>query len=113
MIKDHFWVGVGLGNHKIHYPPYHHRVTPEISYRVQFQLAHVHNDYLQVFAELGLIGVILLGWLFYLFFKTIVHLHLTATSHYVHFRLIGIEVAIVGLLVNAFFSSPFRAALGF
>jgi hypothetical protein len=111
MIKDHFWIGVGLGNLKIHHPPYHHRVTPEISYMVHSQLAHIHNDYLQVFAELGLIGVILLGWFFYLFFRAMVHLHLTAASHHVHFRLIGIEVAIFGLLVNACFSFPFQRAI--
>jgi O-antigen ligase len=111
MIKDHFWVGVGLGNHKIHYPPYHHRVTPEISYMVHSQLANVHNDYLQVFAELGLIGFILLGWLFYIFLRTISHLHSTAASQSGHFRLIGIEVAIFGLLVNACFSFPFQRAI--
>ena len=111
MIKDHFWIGVGIGNHKVHYPPYHHRVTPNISYMAHSQLTHVHNDYLQFFSEMGIIGIILFGWLLFHTLKTIIHLHANPTSESALFRLIGTEIAILGLLVNAFFSFPFQRAL--
>jgi len=63
MIKDHWLLGVGLGNHKVVYPLYHRWGVVVKQFDEKRQLAHVHNDFLQLWAEAGLIGLLLLLWL--------------------------------------------------
>ncbi len=62
MSKDFFWKGTGLGNFKSHYPLYHRAVLKDISYNEEFATNDIHNDYLQIFIELGIIGFGLAGW---------------------------------------------------
>jgi Tfp pilus assembly protein PilF/O-antigen ligase len=63
MIHDHWLLGVGLGNHKVLYPLYHRRGVVVKSFDEKKQLAHVHNDFLQMWAETGLVGMLLGLWL--------------------------------------------------
>lgn len=111
MIKDNFWVGLGLGNHQVFYPLYHRKAVEEKVFSENIQLRYVHNDFLQAFSELGIVGMILLAWLGFSWVK--VALKLTASSHSRRIRLggIGITVAIMGLLVNACFSFPLERAI--
>ncbi len=58
LVKDHPWQGVGTGNWKIQFPGY----GLEGSYRMQDQnvvFTRVHNDFLEILAELGVIGLLL------------------------------------------------------
>ena len=63
MIKEHPLLGVGAGNHKVLYPIYSRRVVVEKVFSEDLQLSNVHNDYLQITAELGLLGLALMLWL--------------------------------------------------
>src|SRR5207245_3181627 len=63
MAKDHPLLGVGLGNHKVLYPAYARRVRVDPQASPVEQLDYVHDDYMQVAAELGVIGVALALWL--------------------------------------------------
>ena len=57
LIKDDPWVGVGAGNWKIEFP----RHSVQGSYRMQDQdvvFTRAHNDFLEIFAELGVPGVV-------------------------------------------------------
>lgn len=111
MIHDYPWLGVGLGNHKVLYPLYHRRGVVVKSFDEKRQLAHVHNDFLQLWAETGLVGVLLLLWLFVA----------TAREYRANWaRLVpgfpaltfALAPAVLGgLAVSAFFSFPmYRAA---
>ncbi|MEK7790465.1 MAG: O-antigen ligase family protein [Deltaproteobacteria bacterium] len=69
MISDHPLLGVGIGNFNL---IYHHYVTPEDRYRIPedwnyYYVRQAHNEYLQIFSELGIIGIFLffvfLGWI--------------------------------------------------
>jgi putative inorganic carbon (HCO3(-)) transporter len=57
MANAHPFVGVGLGNYEVAYPAYRVPSWPE-------PLGHAHNDYLNLLAETGLIGLTsyLVGW---------------------------------------------------
>lgn len=57
MASEHLWTGVGLGNYEVAYPDY-------ALLRWPHALGHAHNDYLNILAEAGLVGLTgyLLGW---------------------------------------------------
>jgi len=109
MIKDYFWFGVGLGNHKVFYPLYFRKVVVERWFSEQFQLTNAHNDYVQTWSETGSLGMLFLLWLAIAMFFVIRHILKYETEY--RYLVIGITVAISGLLINAFCSFPFQRAL--
>jgi O-antigen ligase/Tfp pilus assembly protein PilF len=111
MIKDRPWIGWGLGNHKLFYPLYHRKAVKEAFFSETSQLSHVHNDFLQAFAELGLVGMAFLIWLGVALARTVFRLTSRKYAGHVRIWTIAIAVAIVGLLVNAFFSFPFQRSI--
>jgi O-antigen ligase len=62
MVRDHPLLGVGIGNHQVHYPAYASAVVQDPAIGT-FDIDHVHDEYLRIAAELGLIGVALFTWL--------------------------------------------------
>ncbi|NDJ76578.1 MAG: O-antigen ligase family protein [Chloroflexi bacterium] len=58
MTNDHPWIGVGLGHYEVVYPEYGIPSWPR-------PLGHAHNDYLNILAETGILGltVYLAGWM--------------------------------------------------
>ncbi len=112
MIREHPLTGVGLGNHKIFYPLYQRKIIKDRQFSDSRQLQRVHNDYLQVFAELGLIGILILAWLGIVLLLVIRRLTASAAQpRAARCWTMGIAVAIGGLLVNAAFSFPFQRAV--
>ncbi len=53
MLLDAPWWGVGLGTYWLHWPPYRHPLDGSAGF-------YVHNDYLQIWIETGLPGLLLL-----------------------------------------------------
>jgi O-antigen ligase/Flp pilus assembly protein TadD len=111
MIKDRPWLGLGLGNHKIFYPIYHREVEVDPMFGLTSQLRKVHNDFLQTFAELGVVGIVLLGWVGFAWVKVTMRLMSTGYDSDVRLLVIGITLGMSGLLVNALFSFPFQRAI--
>ena len=62
MIKDNFLVGVGFGNFKYVYPRYRDRVEWALS-GLNTRVEQAHNEYLQIFSEVGLIGLLAFLWI--------------------------------------------------
>jgi len=58
MARDHPVLGVGLGNFKLQYPLYHRAAKIDWTFNEERQLERVHNDHLQILAELGLVGFV-------------------------------------------------------
>ncbi|HNS52570.1 MAG TPA: O-antigen ligase family protein [Anaerolineae bacterium] len=54
MWRDHFWLGVGIGNYPVAYPQYALPAWDDA-------LGHAHNYYLNVGAEAGLFGLLAFG----------------------------------------------------
>lgn len=69
IIGDNFITGVGIGCVDVVYPHYMQITNPitNLYLRNAVELGYIHNGYLQVFAELGLIGLLLFLWINYRF----------------------------------------------
>lgn len=107
MIKAKPVTGYGLGNHKIYYPLFHTTAAKDAVFSETHQLANVHNDFLQLFAETGVIGGIAAAFVFLSFFAIIVKLMGTHIDS-IFFSAMGIGVSVAGILINSCFSFPFE-----
>jgi O-antigen ligase/Tfp pilus assembly protein PilF len=62
MVKDNFLVGVGFGNFKYVYPRYRDREEWSLS-GLNTRVEQAHNEYLQIFSEVGVIGFLAFLWI--------------------------------------------------
>ena len=60
LIWDHLWTGVGVGNFPLAFVPYR---SAFIYQNPGMQVEHSHNEFLNLWAELGPLGVLALLWL--------------------------------------------------
>ncbi len=65
MIREHFWLGVGIGNWKIMLPKY--GVGGMQTEKGRYQYLRPHNDFLWVWAESGILGIIFYVSVFVIF----------------------------------------------
>jgi O-antigen ligase len=54
ILRDHLWLGTGLGSFAVVYPKYQSIPTDAV-------WGHAHNDYVEVLSETGLVGGLLIG----------------------------------------------------
>ncbi|MFH1994398.1 MAG: O-antigen ligase family protein [Nitrospinota bacterium] len=108
MIKDNPLIGVGLGNLKIIYPIYHNKVPNNRPYDEHQVARDAHNDYLQGAAEMGIIGVLIIGWMGILLAKMVPRLISPKNSQDTRFYSIALLAGLGGIMVNAFFCFPFE-----
>lgn len=92
MARNHFWLGVGIGNYEPVYGAYALLNWP-------YPLGHAHNIYLNIFAETGLIGLLAyLGLWISIIWQT---WHLTrARENWIRFIAIGLLGAWVHLSIH-------------
>ena len=111
MVKDHIWTGVGLQNFKILYPRYHRAAAVDWSFKDEQQLTRVHNDHLQMLAELGIFGfcayIALFISIFWLFWRSFFRGH----DEEIKLRALGIFLGVLGFAVNATFCFPMERAI--
>ncbi|MEZ7891764.1 MAG: O-antigen ligase family protein [Candidatus Wallbacteria bacterium] len=70
MIRDNPILGVGLGGVEKNYASYAKKIEWAEKARQEMVYGHLHNLYLQIYAELGLAGIITFLWLcFYVLYK--------------------------------------------
>jgi len=99
IIKKNPFMGVGPGNFKINYPIYcigkENVLTP-----VKANVENVHNDFLEITAETGIIGLLLFLFLLFRIFRTGFCKQTPLTA--------AILSSISGMLVNCLASFPFK-----
>jgi O-antigen ligase len=113
MISDHPLLGVGIGNFNL---IYHHYPMPEDRYMAPsfpgdwnyyYAPRQAHNEYLQIFSELGVIGI----FLFFIFLGWILK---SSISFYGKNRndaiFLGLFLSFLGSLIIAFFVFNFQTA---
>ncbi len=107
MIKEHPIIGVGVGQWQAKYPLYYDRVMKDIIFNETTRLNRLHNDYLEIFANVGIIGYAFLLWLVWLMIRKIWFI---LTNHNNKYRLyvLGLTLGVIGFLVVAIFSFPVR-----
>ena len=110
MVKDYPLRGVGIGQWKSHYHNYFDRVEKDVTYSERMELTRLHNDYLQTFAEIGLIGYLSLFWLLYLVVRKIFIILFDPENPY-RWQVLGLSFGLVGFSVVAMFSFPVHVYL--
>jgi O-antigen ligase len=110
MVRDRPLAGVGLGNLEVYYPAYARSALVDPVMGVTLRVDQAHNEYLQVAAELGLVGMGLLVWLS----VRVTRLAMSLIRHAEPETAASVLAAaggLVGLGVDAFFSFPLHRAL--
>ena len=111
MYKDHWLLGVGIGNWMIYYPKYQesYAVDPELRGDRLFHI-NAHNDYVEFICELGLIGMLFMLWaagavlvgMFRVFSKK------SELRDEEQVMAMVVVVSIIGIAANAFVSFPWQ-----
>lgn len=100
MAADHWLTGVGLGNFGLAYPPYQPLGGGDSK--------QVHNDYLQLLCETGLVGLVFfVGFWGWFVFEGWRRLRVTAPADG-GWWLAGIYACVIGFLVHAIVDFPFE-----
>jgi O-antigen ligase len=110
MIKDHPISGVGVGQWAVMYPIYHDQVEKDIVFNERTRIKMLHNDFLETFANFGLIGFSFLMWLAYSVLTRIWRILSDQDNEY-RIYVLGVTLSLIGFLVVAFFSFPARVFL--
>ena len=106
MIKDHPIAGVGVGQWQEHYPLYYDASALDVIFGDTIRLTKAHNEYLEMFANVGLIGFLPLVWIFIIVFKSTWN---KLKSNDDRGMVLAISMGMVGFTVVAFFSFPIWA----
>jgi O-antigen ligase len=110
MILNHFWFGVGAGNFKVEYPFYQWKIYGSFFKNHTVSLTtHAHNEFLQIWAESGVVGLILFLIGLFLYFKKFHNVLKNVSSNsYQQLLLLGIGSGVVGVLIQALSNFPFQ-----
>lgn len=111
MIMDNPWTGVGFANWHIYYPAYHLKSMADPFFGEKAQPLYVHNDYIQVCAETGGIGLFLFMIIFLFPIRSMIIVHRQSADPALKNRSVFLFMAILCFAVNALFSFPLRMAI--
>ncbi len=110
MIKDHPLQGVGIGQWSVNYPLYYDRIEKDIIFNDNTRFARLHNEYLEILANVGIIGYFFLIWLAFLTIKKIFSVLLSPRSDN-RLLVLSLSLSLIGFSVLAVFSFPIRLYL--
>lgn len=110
IIKDHPIIGVGIGQWQFAYPKYYDVNEKDVIFNEKVKLKRLHNDYLETFANVGLVGYLFLIWMLFLITKYL-WLILSNPENRHRYQALGIGMGLIGFSVVAFFSFPVRVYL--
>jgi len=96
ILRDHRWLGVGLGSFETAYPSYQ-------SFPTDWIWAHAHNDYAEALAETGLVGGLLIATALAMFFRLAFRRLGERLQNDTGWIQLGAALGCCGLLVHSFF----------
>ena len=111
LVFDRPLLGVGVGNYAFQIPRYMGRESLEIKQRMEQRLGRemmafrAHNEYLEVWAETGIVGVIIFGVLLYQLVGAVYGLLKRYLQGEGDFLIAGLAAAVGATLFHSFFSS--------
>ena len=94
MFRDHPLVGTGLGTFQWAFAGYQ-RAGEWMSW------ADAHNDYLQVLAEAGLVGTVLLAWALWVFIRRAMRPAVQESLHRIRWTSVAAAAAVLAMLVHS------------
>ncbi len=110
MIKDQPLLGVGVGQWQHEYSKYYDRIEKDVIFNEKTKLRRLHNDYLEMFANVGLVGYVFLILLLALVVKKIWNILINVNNNS-RFQVLGLALGLIGFSVVALFSFPIRVFL--
>ena len=110
MIKEHPVSGVGVGQWQESYPLYYDRKMKDTFFNEKVHLDRLHNDYLEILADVGLVGMALLIWIVYLVVIKVWRI-LSDHQHQNRLLILGISMGLIGFSAIAMVSFPIRVYL--
>ncbi|MCS5592875.1 MAG: O-antigen ligase family protein [Gammaproteobacteria bacterium] len=110
MIKDNPIAGVGIGQWPQSYPLYYDRVMEDQLFNEKLKLKRLHNDFLETFSNVGLIGYLFLIWLLFLISRKIFGVLSDINNPY-RIYILGVSLGLIGFSIVAMFSFPIRVYL--
>lgn len=115
MIKEKPLLGSGIGTFKMNYLDYQAEFLKDNPYYVKYsgKAGEAHNEYLQILAELGIIGLGLFLLIFYFFYKTIIDFYNNNKNVKEKIITLGLVMGIICFLIHSLFTFPLHVpALG-
>jgi O-antigen ligase/Tfp pilus assembly protein PilF len=109
MIKDHPLLGSGIGTYKYNTLKYQAEFFEQGENRSLYPHGFAdkaHNEYLQLWAELGIIGLGIFIWLMFYYFNYGIKILNKIKNHYKQAILIGLMGSIIAILVDGIFGFP-------
>jgi len=109
MIKDHFLMGSGIGTFKYNTLKYQAKFFEQGDNRSIYPHGFAeksHNEYLQLWAELGIIGLLIFIWLLICYFNYGIKLLKRIKDDYMQGIIIGLMGSIVAVLIDGSFGFP-------
>tara|TARA_B100001093_G_scaffold89397_2_gene81453 strand:+ start:960 stop:3149 length:2190 start_codon:yes stop_codon:yes gene_type:complete len=98
MILDNFWFGVGSGNYAKSFPEY--RNPEKLESLLSQNILHAHCEFLQIFAELGVVGISLYSILL-IYIVALIKKVLSPSKGLNNKILIGIIFGIMGIFMHS------------
>lgn len=111
MIKDHLLLGSGIGTFKYNSLSYQAKFFEQGENRALYPYVFAdktHNEYLQMWAEIGIIGLGIFIWLLINYFSYGLKLLKRIKDNYKQGMIIGLMGSMIAVLVDALFGFPFH-----
>lgn len=115
MIKDKPLLGSGIGTFKMNYLNYQAEYLRKNPGYIKYsgKAGEAHNEYLQMWAELGIIGLGVFILIFYFFYKTIFNFFKSSKNIKDKTITLGLVMGITSFLIHSLFTFPLHVpALG-
>jgi O-antigen ligase len=112
MIEDYPVLGSGIGTYGYHSLKYQADFFAEGNNRDIYPhgfAVQAHNEYLQIWSELGIIGLLIFLWVVFTYFRTI-FIHLRKMDEKEKSITIGLAGGVTAVLVDAIFGFPLQLA---
>lgn len=103
MIKDNLFFGVGLDAFGFAFPLYD-------SWNGTFRVEQAHNDYLQIFADAGILGFACVVVFIFFFFKKGLALFSRTSDRFRKGVILGAIAGCFGIFIHSFFDFPLRTS---
>jgi O-antigen ligase/Tfp pilus assembly protein PilF len=115
MIKDKPMLGSGIGTFKMNYLNYQAKIIKDNPHYIKLSgnAREAHNEYLQMWAELGIVGLGLFLLMFYFFYKTVFIFLKRKLNIENKIIVLGLFMGITCFLIHSLFAFPLHVpALG-
>lgn len=112
MIEDYFLLGSGLGTYDYHTLKYQGEFFAQGQNRDIYPhgwAVQAHNEYLQMWSELGIIGLLIFLWIIFSYYRNVL-IKLKKISERDQTFIIVLAGAITAILIDAFFGFPLQLA---